>query len=79
MSYSQYLPRRMRRLRRTEGLRAMVAENQLTAADLIYPVFVLPGSNQREAVPSMPHISPQGTALVALFCCSDFLSAAAPS
>ena len=56
MSYSQYLPRRMRRLRRTEGLRAMVAENQLTAADLIYPVFVLPGSNQREAVPSMPGV-----------------------
>lgn len=56
MSYSQYLPRRMRRLRRTDGLRAMVAENQLSAADLIYPVFVLPGSNQREAVPSMPGV-----------------------
>ena len=56
MSYSQYLPRRMRRLRRTEGLRAMVAENHLTAADLIYPVFVLPGSNQRQAVPSMPGV-----------------------
>ena len=56
MSYSQYLPRRMRRLRRTEGLRAMVAENQLSAADLIYPVFVLPGSNQRQAVPSMPGV-----------------------
>ena len=56
MSYSQYLPRRMRRLRRTEGLRGMVAENQLSAADLIYPVFVLPGSNQREAVPSMPGV-----------------------
>lgn len=56
MSYSQYLPRRPRRLRRTEGLRAMVAEHQLHAADLIYPVFVLPGSNQREAVPSMPGV-----------------------
>ncbi len=56
MSYSQYLPRRMRRLRRTDGLRTMVAENQLSAADLIYPVFVLPGSNQREAVPSMPGV-----------------------
>ena len=34
----------------------MVAENQLSAADLIYPVFVLPGANQREAVPSMPGV-----------------------
>ncbi|NVK58053.1 MAG: porphobilinogen synthase [Alteromonadaceae bacterium] len=56
MSYTQYLPRRPRRLRRTEGLRAMVAEHQLQAADLIYPVFVLPGEKQREPVPSMPGV-----------------------
>jgi len=33
-----------------------VSENTLTAADLIYPVFVLEGENQREAVPSMPGV-----------------------
>ena len=47
---------RMRRLRANVFSRALVRENQLTPADLIYPVFVLEGSNQREAIPSMPGI-----------------------
>jgi porphobilinogen synthase len=33
-----------------------VSENTLTSADLIYPVFVLEGSQQREPVPSMPGV-----------------------
>ena len=33
-----------------------MAENQLTANDLIYPVFVIEGENHREAVPSMPGV-----------------------
>jgi porphobilinogen synthase len=33
-----------------------MAENQLTASDLIYPMFVLEGVNQKEAVPSMPGV-----------------------
>jgi len=45
---------RPRRLRRTEGLRQMVREHRLTANDLIYPVFVMEGTNQKEAIPSMP-------------------------
>lgn len=53
---SSYPARRMRRLRAQSGLRELVAENTLTPADLIYPVFVLPGNGQREAVPSMPGI-----------------------
>ncbi|WP_417657694.1 porphobilinogen synthase [Pseudidiomarina aestuarii] len=48
--------RRLRRLRRHDFSRRLVAENQLTAADLIYPVFVLPGTQQREAVVSMPGV-----------------------
>ncbi|PTB89985.1 porphobilinogen synthase [Pseudidiomarina aestuarii] len=48
--------RRLRRLRRHDFSRRLVAENQLTAADLIYPVFVLPGTQQREAVASMPGV-----------------------
>ena len=47
---------RMRRLRAAEFSRRLVRENQLSPADLIYPVFVLDGSGQREAVPSMPGI-----------------------
>jgi len=34
----------------------MVAESRLDAADLIWPVFVLDGDRQREAVPSMPGV-----------------------
>lgn len=45
---------RPRRLRRTEALRRMVRENQLTVNDLIYPVFVREGENQKEEITSMP-------------------------
>ncbi|AIZ79643.1 porphobilinogen synthase [Actinobacillus equuli subsp. equuli] len=48
--------RRMRRLRKHDFSRRLVAENQLTAGDLIYPVFVIEGENQRVKVPSMPGV-----------------------
>lgn len=48
------MPHRSRRLRRTEGLRRMVREHQLTVNDLIYPVFVMEGVGQKEAISSMP-------------------------
>ncbi|MFL3655939.1 MAG: porphobilinogen synthase [Halioglobus sp.] len=47
---------RMRRLRANEFSRRLVRENTLSPADLIFPVFVLDGSDQREAIPSMPGI-----------------------
>ncbi len=47
---------RMRRLRARDFSRDLVRENSLNPADLIYPVFVLPGKDQRETVPSMPGI-----------------------
>jgi porphobilinogen synthase len=47
---------RMRRLRAKAFSRALVSENTLSPADLIYPVFVLEGSGQRETVASMPGI-----------------------
>lgn len=53
---TQHLAQRPRRLRRTDALRRLVAENTLTASDLIYPVFLLPGANQRQAVASMPGV-----------------------
>ncbi len=45
---------RPRRLRRTGALRRMVRETVLTVADLIYPMFVMDGIDQRQEVPSMP-------------------------
>jgi porphobilinogen synthase len=47
---------RMRRLRRHGWTRALVAENTLTPADLIWPIFVTEGENRREPVASMPGV-----------------------
>ncbi|WP_063366229.1 porphobilinogen synthase [Pseudoalteromonas luteoviolacea] len=47
---------RMRRMRRDDFSRRLMSENTLTVADLIYPVFVLEGTNCREPIPSMPGI-----------------------
>ena len=48
--------RRLRRLRRDAFSRALVRETTLTTAHLIYPMFVLEGSNQRIPVESMPGV-----------------------
>ncbi|MGL5344733.1 MAG: porphobilinogen synthase [Plesiomonas sp.] len=48
--------RRLRRVRKHDFSRRLVAEHQLSVNDLIYPVFVLEGNNRREAIPSMPGI-----------------------
>lgn len=47
---------RARRTRATEGLRNLVRETRLSAADLIYPMFVCPGNKVRSAVSSMPGV-----------------------
>ncbi len=47
---------RMRRLRRTETLRAMVRETRLAREDLILPLFVVEGQSVREAIASMPGV-----------------------
>ncbi len=47
---------RPRRLRRDDFTRNLVRENQVTPHDLIYPVFVLDGQNQRQQVGSMPGV-----------------------
>jgi len=51
-----YPAARPRRMRRDPFSRAMMRENTITAADLIYPVFVLEGENQRQQVASMPGV-----------------------
>lgn len=48
---------RPRRMRRDDWSRRLVQENQVGANDLIYPVFLLEGSNQSQAVSSMPGIN----------------------
>lgn len=48
--------RRMRRVRKHDFSRRLMAENQLSVNDLIYPMFVLEGTNRRESVASMPGI-----------------------
>ncbi|VAW91913.1 Porphobilinogen synthase [hydrothermal vent metagenome] len=47
---------RMRRMRRDDFSRRLMRESQLTANDLIFPMFILDGHNLREAVPSMPGV-----------------------
>jgi porphobilinogen synthase len=53
MSFPQ---NRMRRLRRTESLRALVRETALDPGDLIYPLFLRPGNGVRNAISSMPGV-----------------------
>jgi len=48
--------RRMRRVRRHDFSRRLVAENQLTVNDLIYPVFVMEGHNRQQEIASMPGV-----------------------
>ncbi|MGB0065919.1 MAG: porphobilinogen synthase, partial [Terracidiphilus sp.] len=47
---------RMRRMRRTEPLRALVRETALEPGDLIYPLFIRPGKAVRDPVSSMPGV-----------------------
>ena len=54
--HTPYPLSRPRRLRRTDSSRRLVREHQLSVDDLIYPVFVLDGSQQRQAVASMPGV-----------------------
>lgn len=57
MTLSQAFPaRRLRRLRKHDFSRRLVAENQLSVNDLIYPIFIIEGKDRRESVSSMPGI-----------------------
>lgn len=53
MVFPEYRPRRMRQ---NKTLRAMIRETRLSADQLIYPLFIMPGKGKREAIPSMPGI-----------------------
>lgn len=47
---------RLRRLRKNEGIRRLVRENQLHKEDLVYPMFVIEGNDIKNPVDSMPGI-----------------------
>ena len=51
-----YPSTRLRRLRQHDYTRQLVAEHHLQTQDLIYPMFVIEGQNQRQLIPSMPGI-----------------------
>ena len=52
----QYPGVRMRRMRRDDFSRRLMRESSLSCDDLIYPIFILEGTQQREAVSSMPGV-----------------------
>ena len=81
-AFGGYPYTRMRRMRRDDFSRRLMRETTLTPDDLIYPVFVLEGTGQREPVASMPgvdrmsidllvaearHVAALGVPAVALF------------
>lgn len=61
---SKFPQLRLRRLRRTEALRAMVRETQLDIQDLIYPLFVTEGSQVKQEITSMPGVYHYSTDLL---------------
>ena len=56
MTTRQYPATRLRRMRHDDFSRRLMRESSLSAADLIWPVFVLEGEQRREAIPSMPGV-----------------------
>ncbi|HEX4413646.1 MAG TPA: porphobilinogen synthase, partial [Lacipirellulaceae bacterium] len=54
--WGQYPQTRLRRLRRYDWARRMVAENELRASDLILPLFVHEGDKRQEPIASMPGV-----------------------
>ncbi len=56
MTMPSFPATRLRRLRRTPALRAMVRENTLTPSDFIWPIFVMEGKDAEEPVASMPGV-----------------------
>lgn len=56
MSNAHYPHTRMRRMRRDEHTRRLMRENTLSVDDLIYPMFVVEGLEQRIPVASMPGV-----------------------
>jgi porphobilinogen synthase len=57
LDVSQYPAIRKRRMRRDDFSRRLMRENSLSADDFIFPVFILEGDRQTEAIESMPGVN----------------------
>ena len=55
-SIGSYPSLRMRRNRKAEWSRRLVSENNLSSNDLIWPIFIREGKNEKEPVKSMPDV-----------------------
>jgi porphobilinogen synthase len=64
MTSARFPALRMRRLRRHDWTRKLVAENTLSPSDFIWPIFVVDGDKRREPVPSMPGVERMSVDLV---------------
>lgn len=53
MVFPEYRPRR---LRRNEAFRSLIRETSISAGQLVYPLFIVPGKNIRNEVTSMPGV-----------------------
>ncbi|PHR30537.1 MAG: porphobilinogen synthase [Desulfotalea sp.] len=53
MVFPEYRPRR---LRKNSAFRALIRETELSPAQFVYPLFVIPGKNKREEISSMPGV-----------------------
>jgi porphobilinogen synthase len=56
MTDARFPALRMRRLRRHDWTRKLVAENTLSPSDFIWPIFIVDGTRVRQPVPSMPGV-----------------------
>ena len=52
----KYPALRMRRNRKSDWIRRLVSEHNLSASDLILPLFVKEGNKYKEAIKSMPEV-----------------------
>jgi len=53
MVFPEYRPRR---LRKNEAFRSLIRETHLSASQLVYPLFIIPGKKMRQEIPSMPGV-----------------------
>ena len=59
---------RLRRLRRTDAIRSVIAETSLKSQDLIWPLFVIEGKNQIQPIKTMPGIERHSIDKILLQC-----------
>ena len=55
-SFGQFPGTRLRRMRRWAWIRGMVQETQLSASNLIWPIFVIEGTGSTEPIATMPGV-----------------------